>query len=179
MTLQGAIKLYQEGKQDKAMEELSKIWNDPNADLRTRLKSKITLAEIYTSRGDMESGVSYAEEVYHKSVEHSIADVELHAVAILSNTYLRSERKKEGLSLLEKTITKYQHYKYSEDKEEIISLANLLGTKGAVESQAGKYDEAKVIAESGLKLAKQDGDNLLIRSLTTYLDKIDVERSKN
>jgi hypothetical protein len=41
--------------------------------------------------------------------------------------------------------------------------------------EAGKYDEAKKIAESGLILAKQDGDNFLIRSLTTYLDKIDSE----
>ena len=44
--------------------------------------------------------------------------------------------------------------------------------------EAGKYDEAKAVAEPGLKLAKQDGNNSLIRSLTAYLDKIDSERSR-
>ena len=57
--------------------------------------------------------------------------------------------------------------------------ANAYDSYAEILLEAGKYDEAKAVAEPGLKLAKQDGDNLLIRSLTTYLDKIDVERSKN
>jgi tetratricopeptide (TPR) repeat protein len=45
--------------------------------------------------------------------------------------------------------------------------------------EAGKYIEAKSIAETGLKLAKRKGDDFLIRSLANYLDKIDTELSKN
>ena len=43
---------------------------------------------------------------------------------------------------------------------------------------AGKYDKAKEIVESGLILAEQDGDSSLIRSLSAYSDKIDAVRAK-
>jgi len=57
--------------------------------------------------------------------------------------------------------------------------ANAHDSYSEVLLEAGKYVEAKAVAETGLKLAKQAGDDLLVRSLAAYLDKIDTERSKN
>ncbi|MEM6813769.1 MAG: serine hydrolase domain-containing protein [Bacteroidota bacterium] len=59
------------------------------------------------------------------------------------------------------------------------SSANAHDSYAEVLIRAGKYQEAKSIAESGLKLAKQSENDFLIRSLTSYLDKIDTVHLEN
>ncbi len=84
-----------------------------------------------------------------------------------------------GYSLRDKTTIKDALLLLKLNLELYPNSANTHDSYADILIKAGKYHEAKSIAESGLKLAKQSGNNFLIRSLSSYLEKIDAAFHKS